>query len=485
MIDANVPQKCEETENSILKQLINNLVRIRRDKGIAYPEIERSIGIPAARMKELETGKRAISIDELEKLLDYYGVSYDQAMHYKKLKPSHKAALISLAGLVLILGLYGIFSVFPLQGSSFGGPGETAQAGNGSGIAAEEEDAAGNEGEDGAAPADAAANEEETGPADAASSEVGTGSAIAGATGNEEGSGSATGSSAAAEPGKPEEADRVESVVFRFWGNLPYHAENIPAAARSDARVIDIFPIQELDAAPRPDWLQKRNKDQFILNAGTAEIWTPTTMEAYQSLKDDGFQITGLGKLPEVYEPIVLEVNGKKVGFLSLAGLIRKAEQVAEKSRPGLPRAYRKDEVVQAVQEAKAKSDYLFVLIDWGKRWNRQPNTAQKTIARIIIEAGGDLVIGNRPIHAQDMVSIGGKPVFYALGHSVSAEAEENAYNFILEAEFSTQLDNISAIFGKMADGAITFDLNEEDKARLQEKFGDREQWPEGVEMVW
>src|SRR5690606_11030728 len=103
--------------------------------------------------------------------------------------------------------------------------------------------------------------------------------------------------------------DSEETVVFRFWGNMPYHAERLPeATGHAHARVVDIVPIQYLDDT-RPDWLQDVNRDQLILNAGTSEVWTPTTVEAYEALQADQYQMLGLGTLPDVYEPLIMEVN--------------------------------------------------------------------------------------------------------------------------------------------------------------------------------
>src|SRR5690606_19423797 len=170
-------------------------------------------------------------------------------------------------------------------------------------------------------------------------------------------------------------------------------------------------------------WLAQRAKDSLILNAGTSEAWTPSTVDGFERPKRDGYTAIGLGTAPDVYEPLIVEAAGRKIGFLSLAGLIRNAEEIALSTRVGLARAYRTDEVTDAVMRAKEKADYLFVLIDWGKRPGRAPNTSQRLIGNALIKAGADCVIGNRPIRAQDFTVIDGKPLFYALGHSVSDEA--------------------------------------------------------------
>lgn len=447
---------------------IHNLTEYRRNREISYLDIERDVGISPARMRELESGNRAITVDELEKLLAYYKLTCEQVFRVRKRKKPDKSAAVRRAGgLVLAAGIFGVLAGFLLNGlplTDAGGGSVATEAAGTAGVSA------GGVSADGSSVGAISENSAEN-----ASTETPAGRPAEPAAPAE-----------AAKPAEAAEPAGPETVTFRFWGNLPYHAESIPRAPeQSGAKIIDIFPIQQLDDAPLPDWLKQRDKEQLILNAGTTEIWTPTALQAFQSLKDEGFQAIGLGLAPDVYEPLVLQVNDKKVGFLSLAGLIRNAGEVAIHKQPGLPRAYRKDEVVQAVQAAKAQADYLFVLIDWGQRWDRKPNARQRQVAEWIVEAGGDLIVGNRPIHAQPMAALDGKPVFYALGHSVSEEAGENAYNFILEAEFSTQLDKVTAVFGKMAEGALRFELNEEDRDRIRAAFGDKERLPDGVEAVW
>jgi len=465
-----------------LRKLMTNLINIRWVKGITYQDIERATGIPPARMRMLESGEAHITIDELEKLLKYYNVTYDQAKRFRKKAGTLRKTLP--AALAVAFAIAVCFAFYFTAGRDAGKlPSDGMLAADGGhpsgGDILEPAQSVG----DGENTAKTGTGGEEV---DAPGTEAGTGENGEASSETAHETGSAETGTVAGAPAEAEGQSEAERVVFRFWGNIPYHAAAIPKAKdRSDARTIDVFPVQYLDTA-RPDWLEGRDKKQFILNAGTTEVWTPTTIEAYQSLKADDFQVIGLGKLPEVYEPLVIEVNGKKVGFMPLTGLIRNSGEAALKSRAGLPGAYRRDEVVQAVREAKEKADFLFVLIDWGKRRSLKPNAAQKLIAQAIVDGGGDVVIGNRPIHPQDMAAIGGKPVFYALGHSVLSEnTAENDYHFIVEAEFSTQLDNITVIVGKMAEGAINFELTEEDKSAVREAFGDKAKLTERVEIVW
>jgi transcriptional regulator with XRE-family HTH domain len=474
-----------------MKQIIVQFTKLRQHKGYTYHDIEQGTGIPAARMKELESGRSSITIDELEKLLAFYRMTYRQVMRFKRRRSAYIALAAALASVALLAVLWATVFDGPQRA---GFDVADAPGGDGSPAAAEEADGAAGTAsgeEDGVAAAETVGAAADGAPSAAAPA------GESGRTADED-AGSARAADEPAADGGQAPADAVfaspgaqdpdvERVLFRFWGHIPYGAARLPQAGERDGvRVIDVVPVERLQRTDRlPGWMQDRSPEQFILNAGTAEVWTPTTVETYRSLQEEGFQTIGLGTLPDVYEPLILEINGRKIGFLSLAGIIRNAEEIALKSRVGLARAYREDEVTAAVQNAKEQVDFLFVLIDWGKQYDLAPNVSQQVIAAAIVRAGGDAVIGNRPFQAQEFTAIDGRPVFYSLGHSVSDKAPAPSYNLIVEAEFSTQLDRLTVVVGKLTDEELRFALTPEERMEAQAAYSDMARSIDMLEVAW
>lgn len=289
-----------------MKQLMVQFAKIRKHRRISYLELERHTGITFARMKQLETGDAAITVDELEALLGFYQLTFDQV---RKFKRWNKLVIPALATLVIGVLLFCAFYFFP----DLGGVVQRFQKAGQETVEDEVLEQPGDFPEDTGLIVDEKETETPTPPDDAAPTETDQISP----------------DEHAANPASPPAEDSEETVIFRFWGNIPYHAERLPEATdHAHARVVDIVPIQYLDDT-RPDWLQDVNRDQLILNAGTSEVWTPTTVEAYEALQADQYQMLGLGTLPDVYEPLIMEVNDLKIGFLSMAGLIRNAEEIA------------------------------------------------------------------------------------------------------------------------------------------------------------
>lgn len=467
-----------------MKPLLKKLRKIRRKRKISYLEVEKHTGIPPEKMKKVEEeGLEHLTIRELDRLLALYEVSYEDVMSFDRSKFSRHLAKVMVP--VLLIGMIFLYyavtpdASFPFHSSATLGdaqepvfpfemkpPGPEDNHGNDSPRSTEfvyKPDL--NEILDPVNPSDSLTMPQ---PVDQSKSEP-----------------------EAPQEQLPATLAQEETITFRFWGDIPYDAAELPQISdHASQRVIDIVPVEFLSDV-QPDWLEERDLDQLIINAGTSDVWTPTTIEAYQQLKENQFQVIGLGTATEVYEPYVLEFNGFKIGFLPLAGLIHNAEEIALPSRIGLARAYRTDEVLEVVRQAKSQVDFLFVLTHWGKKWTDELNMSQKVIAPAIAEGGADMIIGNHPYQSQDMTVIDGTPVFYALGHSVFKDFVNNAYlynqisyNYVVEVEFSDQIHKTRLWVGKMNDGKLDFQLTKEDEKHLKETIGEKELLFENFEIV-
>ena len=66
-----------------------------------------------------------------------------------------------------------------------------------------------------------------------------------------------------------------------------------------------------------------------------------------------------------------------------------------------------------------AGADLVIVDPHWGTEYDDTPFAAQKQLARMIIDNGADMVIGNHAHWAAAMEVYKGKPIWYALGNFV------------------------------------------------------------------
>ena len=89
----------------------------------------------------------------------------------------------------------------------------------------------------------------------------------------------------------------------------------------------------------------------------------------------------------------------------------------------------KEEEIIKTIKMVKSSNpdNFLIVSLHWGEEYKLINSPAQQSLARKIIEAGGDLMIGHHPHVVQNIEKYQGKLIFYSLG------------NFIFDQYFSTE----------------------------------------------
>jgi len=107
-----------------------------------------------------------------------------------------------------------------------------------------------------------------------------------------------------------------------------------------------------------------------------------------------------------------LTVNQTKVALISLS-MVYHPFDVKEAS--------------DLIRQAKNRAELVVLNLHWGTEYQTSYNLSQKKLARELIDAGADLIIGHHPHVVQGMEIYHGKPIFYSLG------------NFIFDQYFSVE----------------------------------------------
>jgi poly-gamma-glutamate synthesis protein (capsule biosynthesis protein) len=94
--------------------------------------------------------------------------------------------------------------------------------------------------------------------------------------------------------------------------------------------------------------------------------------------------------------------------------------------------------VTRAIRAAHRSADVVVVLPHWGTQYTHQPDPVERTVARRLVAAGADLVVGGHPHWVQGVDAVDRVPVLHSLGNFVfdmdfSAETMEGV---VLEATF-------------------------------------------------
>ena len=86
------------------------------------------------------------------------------------------------------------------------------------------------------------------------------------------------------------------------------------------------------------------------------------------------------------------------------------------------------DKIINLIKQAKKTSEFAIVSIHWGEEYKfLKSNKRQQKLARDMVDAGADIIIGHHPHVVQEMEIYHNKPIFYSLG------------NFIFDQYFSTE----------------------------------------------
>lgn len=142
--------------------------------------------------------------------------------------------------------------------------------------------------------------------------------------------------------------------------------------------------------------------------------------DTFKTLDKAGILYGGAGESVERAEELqIIEVNGKKFGFLAVSRVIPVADWKVEKSTPGIFSCYDETRLVELVAEAKKQCDFVAVYPHWGVEYQAHPEDYQKKIAEKCIKAGADFIVGSHTHCLQGVEFIDGKPVFYSLGNFI------------------------------------------------------------------
>ncbi len=136
-------------------------------------------------------------------------------------------------------------------------------------------------------------------------------------------------------------------------------------------------------------------------------------------LKQSGLGYYGGGhNLKEAHTPLIFERQGLRIAVLGYDEFQPRNFE-ADHDRPGV--AWSEDEqVVRDITDARRvwKADVVIPVMHWG--WEEPiANARQRALARLMIDAGADAVIGGHPHQLQDTETYQGKPIFYSLGNFV------------------------------------------------------------------
>lgn len=140
--------------------------------------------------------------------------------------------------------------------------------------------------------------------------------------------------------------------------------------------------------------------------------------DSIDALNQYNIPYIGAGKnIEEAKEPFYYIINGYKIAFVNAT----RAEKFiltpeATKTTGGVLRCYDPTLFINVIEEAKKQSDFVIVLIHWGKEDSSELEPVQIDTSKQYIDAGADLIVGTHAHTLQGIDFYNNKAIIYNLG---------------------------------------------------------------------
>jgi len=166
--------------------------------------------------------------------------------------------------------------------------------------------------------------------------------------------------------------------------------------------------------------------------------------ETVQILDTAGIEPVGVGSTTsQVFQPVIREVEGVRLAFLAFNFIPSPASHQTQTPGHGWKTArWDPEPALAAVRAASLGAEAVIVATHWGYEYDSRADPAQKELARALLEAGADLVVGHHP-HVVQEISVHYKEedtpglVAYSLGNfAFDQGAGETQQGLVLRAFF-------------------------------------------------
>ncbi|WP_138159645.1 CapA family protein [Peptoniphilus catoniae] len=162
--------------------------------------------------------------------------------------------------------------------------------------------------------------------------------------------------------------------------------------------------------------------NNHCLDTGVEGVFT--TIDAM-----DKAGIKHFGTYKERREPLIVESNNIKIGFLSYAEIFNGLESLVSQDKSYAISPLKEDLILNDISEMKNLGvDYIICYPHWGIEYSRVPSENQKHFEDFLLSNGVDAILGSHPHVVQGINEreINGEKKFtiYSMGNSISNQRE-------------------------------------------------------------
>jgi poly-gamma-glutamate capsule biosynthesis protein CapA/YwtB (metallophosphatase superfamily) len=151
------------------------------------------------------------------------------------------------------------------------------------------------------------------------------------------------------------------------------------------------------------------------------------------------FPVIGIGLDGQrAYAPLRRTIRGQRIAVIAATQVLDDHlinAWTAGPGKPGLASAKEVPRLLQEVRSARKTADTVVVYLHWGVELERCPTRVQRTLARQLVSAGADVIVGGHAHRPLGTGRLGGALVSYGLGnfawYSTSGPATQTGVLFV------------------------------------------------------
>lgn len=146
------------------------------------------------------------------------------------------------------------------------------------------------------------------------------------------------------------------------------------------------------------------------------DVGTDPYVASMKWFQDQGMNTFGGGLSPEdAGAPLILTLkDGKKIAWIGFNEFCPCGECADKKM--GANR-YEESKALAAIRVLRSQVDYILACVQFGETDSYTPSPSQKTISKLLIDGGADVVIGSQAHQPQAFEYYHGKMIFYGIGN--------------------------------------------------------------------
>ncbi|MGE5389441.1 MAG: CapA family protein [Deltaproteobacteria bacterium] len=141
---------------------------------------------------------------------------------------------------------------------------------------------------------------------------------------------------------------------------------------------------------------------------------------------------------------LIKDIRGVKVGYLAYTYGTNGIPLPSK--HPEYVNILQTNKILLDIKKLRPQVDVLILVLHWGVEYQPRPGQDQVALARDLLEAGADAILGSHPhvIQTMEVMQVKGKPKFviYGMGNFISNQQElERKCGIVLKLKFKKDLD--------------------------------------------